>query len=243
MKFTDLDEKYCKNWITNTKGTRLSVKTKGLTSLSGIDEFKNLEFLQFDNNNISNIDEIAELPKLKKLIGTGNKIVNMDAVSSLTNLEEIHLGYNKIKNIPDLSKLKKLRRLTLWYNHISKKNGKTVFMEDEMKDLIYKDVPSCRYKFGLLLNGNFLFKEWDIKRMGIEGEITNVKIKQTIEQNFNELVDKYATLFVGEEFFIKEYSREDQEKYHATRWESMRTRIIEFYNSHGILPNEEMLGI
>lgn len=94
----------------------LSFKGKRLNKIPDwVFECKNLEWLDFTENNITEIPkELYKLTKLKAL-GITDKLTNITpGISKLQNLQELYLANNKIKEIPnELFKLKQLEILEI----------------------------------------------------------------------------------------------------------------------------------
>ncbi|KAJ3213041.1 Leucine-rich repeat-containing protein 9 [Clydaea vesicula] len=116
---------------------------------SGLDEFRNLKRINFDNNCLTNIDSLTRLRGLKYLSLNGNKIErllvtdspgyfnkNIESDTKVTpeynlsyilfpNLEELYLGNNLISKISDLGlgRIPNLRYLNLNGNKITKLDG------------------------------------------------------------------------------------------------------------------------
>lgn len=100
----------------------LDISGKGLTDLSGISSFSNMEKLFVQNNKISNVDEISKLTKLQtlQLSNNGTKI-NLGSIDKLTNLTGLYLNNNALttSDITGLSKLTNLKQLYLNNNNIT----------------------------------------------------------------------------------------------------------------------------
>lgn len=88
-------------------------------SLKGIEVFKNLETLNFPDNEIEDITPLQNLTKLKGIGLNGNKIKNIASLSKLTNLYQLVLDHNQIEDISALKNLTNLQEVNLGYNCIS----------------------------------------------------------------------------------------------------------------------------
>ena len=121
--------------------THLVAQNAGITDLTGIQEAKNLEFLDVGRNNISDISTIATLIELEilklfenqivdispiaglvnltELQFTENQIVDISPVATLTGLEILFLGGNRIVDISPLAGLVNLTALYIQYNEIA----------------------------------------------------------------------------------------------------------------------------
>lgn len=98
--------------ISLKKWTELDLSNRGITNISGLENFTGLYELNLNNNNITNISAIASMSKLEILQLEHNNIVDATPINNLTNLYWLYLGYNNIssvdcaKNKPELSVLK-----------------------------------------------------------------------------------------------------------------------------------------
>ena len=119
----------------------LSVQSRSISSLSGLDhainlqelrlsgnfisditslaKLINLQVLYLDNNRISDISPLAKLTNLQKLILSANQITDISPLANLTNLQELWLNRNKITDISPLAKLTNLKVLYLDNNNIT----------------------------------------------------------------------------------------------------------------------------
>lgn len=110
-------------------------------NIDGIQYFKNLKYLELDNNEIDDLTPIQDLVKLEYLrivnnhltdISPINKLTEMDylcldkncisnisAISNLTRIRFLSLNHNRIENISAIPKLTKLQKLWLRHNYIS----------------------------------------------------------------------------------------------------------------------------
>lgn len=96
--------------------------SKGIESLDGLENFKNLTELSIDNygekGNISNLSPIKGLVKLKYLSLSNQKISDTKDLRKLTQLNSLNLGYNNIVDISGVKNMTLLKDLTLWNNKI-----------------------------------------------------------------------------------------------------------------------------
>ena len=96
-----------------------SVDSNKITSLGGIEKFKNLTGLWLSDNNISDITPLASLTNLLFLKLDGNHIFYVTPLAGLTNLANLDLRNNQISNILPLKDLTDLTALWLANNKIS----------------------------------------------------------------------------------------------------------------------------
>ena len=93
------------------------IQTHGIKNLLGLENAVNLEKLDLNENEISDLSPIAKLNKLTKLSLIRNRISDLRPLSELTNLEYVDLYANKIVDISPLAKLTNLKHLDLHNNN------------------------------------------------------------------------------------------------------------------------------
>ena len=93
------------------------IQTHGIKNLLGLENAVNLEKLDLNENEISDLSPIAKLNKLTKLSLIRNRISDLQPLSELTNLEYLDLYANKIEDISPLAKLTNLKHLDLHNNN------------------------------------------------------------------------------------------------------------------------------
>jgi len=96
----------------------LKCDEKQIEDISWIWNFKNLEVLYLDSNNLVTLsDEIGNLKRLKKLYLYNNNLTTLPStIWNLENLEELYLTYNDLTSLP--SKIWNLKNLeTLWLSN------------------------------------------------------------------------------------------------------------------------------
>ena len=121
LKELSLKNEEGKNILTTTslKDTQefKFIQTHGIKNLLGLENAVNLEKLDLNENEISDLSPIAKLNKLTKLSLIRNRISDLQPLSELTNLEYLDLYANKIENISPLAKLTNLKHLDLHNNN------------------------------------------------------------------------------------------------------------------------------
>jgi len=90
-----------------------------ITSLAGIQNLRNLAYLELQGNVISDISALSGLTSLTKLVLFGNSISDISALSELASLEVLDLSSNSITDINALSGLTSLTSLDLGNDSIS----------------------------------------------------------------------------------------------------------------------------
>ena len=101
-----------------TEDDALKVKTlmlfgKLITSIEGLENFKNLTDLNLNNNQISDLKPLATLTNLTELnLGT-NQISDLAPLASLSNLNWLNVKCNQISNMDVLQSLPNLTHIVL----------------------------------------------------------------------------------------------------------------------------------
>ena len=86
--------------------TSLSLGSKGIKDITGIENFKSLTDLYLYQNQISDISAIEGLKNLTELALYNNQISDISDLSGLTNLTDLYLGGNQISDISAIEGLK-----------------------------------------------------------------------------------------------------------------------------------------
>ncbi len=92
----------------------------GIKTLTGLEQFANLQGLSIDSNYVKDLRPLQPLKKLEILYAFDNEIVDVAPVSKLMNLVELDLGENRITQVEPLAQLQNVEVLNLSYNPISK---------------------------------------------------------------------------------------------------------------------------
>ncbi|MGX4601751.1 immunoglobulin-like domain-containing protein [Faecalimicrobium sp. JNUCC 81] len=110
------------------KITKLSLRSRRIKNISGLEYCTNLTYLDLGatninengSNQISDISPLAGLTNLTYLSLRGNyQVSDISALSGLTNLTYLSLEWNQISDISPLSRLTNLTSLVLYNNQIS----------------------------------------------------------------------------------------------------------------------------
>ena len=94
----------------------MDISSLGITSLSGIEAFKNLEVLDCSDNELSSLD-LRQNKKLKTLDCNDNPLISLE-VSGLTSLQSLDCNYNNLTSL-DVSGLTSLQSLDCNYNNLT----------------------------------------------------------------------------------------------------------------------------
>jgi Leucine-rich repeat (LRR) protein len=98
--------------------TTLTVRSMGITSLTGLESATNLKSLYVEENSISNLAPLKNLTQMEELRASSNQIQDVSALSSMTALKVLHLRVNQIADISPLAGLVTLRDLEFYRNQI-----------------------------------------------------------------------------------------------------------------------------
>jgi len=101
--------------------TAVTLKHNNITTLTGIEKFKNIKYLNLTNNYIKDITLLSELQKIEDLYLFGNNIQDITPLKSFKTLNNIGLSYNCIKDITpliDIPNLETVNWLNLKNNYI-----------------------------------------------------------------------------------------------------------------------------
>jgi len=71
---------------------------RSLTDLDGIQEFKNLIFLDCSGNDLTSLKEIEHLKSLTKLHCYSNNLTNLNGIENLTNLKALICSNNNLEH-------------------------------------------------------------------------------------------------------------------------------------------------
>lgn len=88
----------------------LDLSDNYITDLSCLDGLTELEYLLFDNNNVSDIEFARSMNKLKKISGENNSVSDISVLEGKKDLEEVFFGDNYVTDISPLAGCDKLRR-------------------------------------------------------------------------------------------------------------------------------------
>lgn len=96
----------------------LEANNRNITNIEGIQFLPNLKKLKLRNNNIEDIERLKLLHKLEVLDLTNNNIFDISPLETLTNLKKLGLKNNNISDIKPISGIKNLELLYLSQNKI-----------------------------------------------------------------------------------------------------------------------------
>ena len=96
--------------------TKLEANSRGIKSLTGLENAVNLDTLYLEGNSITDLNPLASLTKLKRLVLVRNSIADVSPLGNLTNLEELRLYINSITDVTPLTNLTNLKKLGVGAN-------------------------------------------------------------------------------------------------------------------------------
>ena len=117
----------------------LDIDNNNLTDLSVLSSLTNLKHVYFQGNNVSSLDFAKGLTKLEEINCYGNNISDLTPISSLTNLTEFWGGNNPITNIEPLRNLTNMEYLSLKNTSF----GGDISPLSRMKELVQIDLYNC----------------------------------------------------------------------------------------------------
>lgn len=97
----------------------LNCTGRGIISISGIEKFKSLRYLNLSDNLIADASPLAELSALEDLNLHNNSIVQLPSLDKLSLLTYLTCSNNRLKSLPDLSQNVKLKKLECYNNEIT----------------------------------------------------------------------------------------------------------------------------
>ena len=117
--------------------TELDLSNRGLTDISALSFFKNLERVNLRGNNLENIYIFQWTSGIKELDLACNNISDATAIAYMSNLETLDLSGNKISSVSPFMTLTGLKELNLSGNNI----------EPEQIERLRASLPNCTILF------------------------------------------------------------------------------------------------
>ena len=97
---------------------KLSLVNYGITSLDGLQYFKNVKSLDISGNKITDISPISAMAGMANFSARDNKIEDLSPLSKLTQLTEIDVRNNRIVSLEPLKELVQVTSLNIRENNI-----------------------------------------------------------------------------------------------------------------------------
>ena len=101
----------------------LTLRSKGIQTISHLSDLTELRFLGLDHNKITDLSPLSKFTNLTTLWFRYNKITDLTPLSKLTKLTKLELSYNQITDLTPLSKLSNLTELRLQRNKITDRDN------------------------------------------------------------------------------------------------------------------------
>lgn len=102
---------------------RLTLSDCSLSTISGLENAQNLEYVNFSNNTIRNLEPLAQLMKLQEIDLSHNALTGLNVLSSLTNLEKLNVSYNSLTSIAPIAACAKLQWINADHNELTALSG------------------------------------------------------------------------------------------------------------------------
>jgi Leucine-rich repeat (LRR) protein len=96
----------------------LTLNNCGLATTAGLEQLKNLTYLDLSNNTIRNIDALMSMTELQELYMAHNALTDLTSLTSLKKLVKLDVSYNSIKSLLPLYNVTGLQELNISNNLI-----------------------------------------------------------------------------------------------------------------------------
>ena len=96
----------------------LTLNNCGLATTAGLEQLKNLTYLDLSNNTIRNIDALMSMTELQELYMAHNALTDLTSLTSLKKLVKLDVSYNSIKSLLPLYNVTGLQELNVSNNLI-----------------------------------------------------------------------------------------------------------------------------
>jgi Leucine-rich repeat (LRR) protein len=93
--------------------TEIAASEKGIVSLSGLEAFTSLRFLDIRGNQVEDLNPVAGLASLAAIGASDNRISDIAPLSGITNLTQLSLGNDQVTDLQPLAGLANLEFLYL----------------------------------------------------------------------------------------------------------------------------------
>jgi serine/threonine protein kinase len=96
----------------------LKLSNKNIRSITGLEHFKSLKFLDISYNEVEDLSALRHLNKLEYLYLKNNKVEDLWPIKDLQDLEDLDVRNNRIKDVQPLYPLTNLNKLLVMGNEI-----------------------------------------------------------------------------------------------------------------------------
>ena len=172
---------------------KLDLPSQSLTSLSILEDCKNLVYLNIDNNMLLDLKGIEKFESLIYLTGDYNTITNIDGIANCKKLAHLSLIGNNLKTTVLLTELRNNVNFKSLFLMGYKGEGKNPCCEEAN----YRNIVFDAIKFVRRLDGY----SKDVKKLEFQEEIKNIKQNKIGDLKFN-----------NDFWFTKEFPKVDQTK-------------------------------
>jgi len=230
-KFDDADQYY-------VRGSGVTGAYK-ITSLQGLQHFKNLVHFEMRAHLITDISPLSDLLNLKYVDLFSNFITNIEPLGALEKLEDLNLVGSGLSNIEPLGNLKTLRRLILNGNRIVDVEPISRMNSMEILALINNQITNVKPLAELESLKELYVSKNSIKNVNVLGRLENLKALNIDRNNWKDtsgLADIYDQL-TDSDFRIVYYDNMIQEmrnKHGAisnSYSEVLENYLIEYYET------------
>ena len=97
---------------------QLSLENAGISDISALTEFTNLEYLNLSGNNLENADALTSLTKLRELKLNDNQLSDLSFLENMNALATLNLDHNSVSDLKPLAQLTALSVLRLQRNTV-----------------------------------------------------------------------------------------------------------------------------
>ena len=105
------------------KLTKLTLTNCSLSTVAGLENAVNLEYLNLANNTIKNLEPLAHLVQLREIDLQHNALTGLSALSGLTNLQKLNVSYNSLTSVASLATCSKLNWIDANHNDLINLDG------------------------------------------------------------------------------------------------------------------------
>lgn len=101
----------------------LLCENKGVSDLTGLEEFERLELINLSRNNISSLEAISNLENIKELSLSDNELTSLSNISKLTKLTSLSISNNQLTSIEGMPSANGITHLDIHNNQITSLTG------------------------------------------------------------------------------------------------------------------------
>lgn len=102
---------------------RLTLSSCSLSTIAGLENAQNLQYINLANNTIRNLEPLAYMMKLQEIDLQHNALTGLSALSGLSELQKVNVSYNSLTSVAPLATCTKLTWLDANNNSLSSLDG------------------------------------------------------------------------------------------------------------------------